>query len=193
MNKLCLTFVTCAIFLVTGIIESEAVLIDLAGGAGTVSDITIGGITFDGSSTTIADLDVHQNGNGLGVREDVLGATNQIDGLTNGNETLTGTVASSMFNSTTLSQIRPNDNALIKIDGAVVFEGDIPDDGFINLGGVIGTMIEYTVSNPLTDDYKVLSINIDPANNGSSPVPEPGSFALLGLGLIALCGFKRKK
>ena len=191
IKTLSLTFNVCIIFCIAGILESKAALIDLAGNAEIVSDITIGGITFTGSSTAVAELKVHQNENGLGVRQNTSRSTNQIDGLSNGNETLKGTApASSIFRSTTLSQIRNNDNAIIKIDGIEVFNGDIPDSGLIDLGGISGTTIEYTVKDASTDDYKVLQLDFDPAG---AAVPEPGSFALLGLGLMALWGIKRRK
>ena len=190
IHKLSLTFITCVVFVIAGSADTQAVLIDLAGSAGTVSDITIDGVTFTGSSTTVAVLSVHQNANGLGVRANVSGSSNQIDEISNGAETLLGTAVQSVFNSTTLSQVENNDSAIISIDGAEVFNGDIPDSGIIDLGGVVGTTIAYTIADS-NDDYKVLNIDIDPLTG--SAVPEPGSFALLGLGLIALCGFKRKK
>ena len=189
IHNLRLMVTACSIFLLAGMSEGEAVLIELAGGGGIVSNITIGGVTFTGSSITVGAVSVHQNANGLGVRAGVSGSANQIDEISNGTETLLGTVAQSVFNSTTLSQVENNDGAIIRIDGVEVFNGDIPDSGLINLGGVSGTTIEYTTSGG-DDDYKVLNLDIDPPV--SAAIPEPGSFALLGLGLIALCGLKRK-
>ena len=189
IHRISLTFIACVVFVIVGSADTQAVLIDLSGGAGIVSDITIGGVTFSGNSTTVAVLSVHQNTNGLGARANVSGSSNQIDEISNGAETLLGSTVQSAFNSTTLSQIENNDGAIISIDGTEVFNGDIPDSGVINLGGVVGTTIAYTISDG-NDDYKVLNINIDPVT--SAAIPEPGSFALLGLGLIALCGFKRK-
>lgn len=97
--------------------------------------------------------------------------------------------------SATFKYVSPNDEFALLIGGiggAVAVENQSIGDSFystFNFGAdVVGNRFAFLAQNT-TDDFKLYSITADFVSN----VPEPASLTLLGLGLLALGTFRRKK
>lgn len=96
----------------------------------------------------------------------------------------------------------PGSVSVIGSGDSTLFSSTFDFGGLVNLGPLSSTQDEYLLGFSLSDGSEIgfLALNLNPCNHdggddhgGKAVVPEPGTLALFGTGLVSLSGAIRRK